>query len=89
MISKGFYQNIGGNKVGMAYDPGQLGESKKQLLFKFIYSPEKVFRYLVKVKPYLRSKNRSWLGVPVGLCYHYMRFNKWLKDRLFSKQLIP
>jgi len=46
-ISKGFYQNVGENKVGLAYNPNQLRSQKRVLLKKFLRSPEKVFRFLL------------------------------------------
>jgi len=88
LISQGFYQNIGSNKVGLFFDPNQLTLSKSELLKQFIWSPEKTFRYLVKLKPLLYNKRLSWLGWIVRLTYYYFKFNKWLKARLFSKKLI-
>tara|TARA_R110000737_G_scaffold266025_1_gene273661 strand:+ start:3283 stop:5226 length:1944 start_codon:yes stop_codon:yes gene_type:complete len=87
-ISQGFYQNIGGNKVGMVYDPSQLTITKKQLLIQFLWSPEKIFRYLVKIRPMLYSKNLSLLGWPVGLTVYYIKLNRWIKNLFFGKQLL-
>ncbi|MEP2058230.1 MAG: HAD hydrolase-like protein [Maribacter litoralis] len=88
LISKGFYQNVGGNKVGMVYDPSQLAQSKLQLLKEFIWSPEKTFRYLVKVKPLLYDKKMAWMGWTVSSTYYYIKFNRYLKKRIFTKDLI-
>ncbi|TMM53805.1 HAD family hydrolase [Maribacter algarum] len=87
-ISKGFYQNVGENKVGLNYNPKQLSVSKRSLVYKFIRSPEKVFRYLVKVKPFLYAKGLYWCSWPVNLAYYYMKFNFWVKKTWFPKRLL-
>ncbi len=87
-ISKGFYQNVGNNKVGLVYNPKAVGVSKKELLKLFLWSPEKIFRYLVKIKPLLYSKGKSWLGLPICLVYYYIRLNRWVKSKLFKNNLI-
>ena len=87
-ISKGFYQNVGENKVGLSYNPKQLRISKFSLFKKFLKSPEKVFRYLVKVKPFMFSKGMYWLSWPVNLTYYYIKFNFWFKKKWMNKGLI-
>ena len=87
-ISKGFYQNVGENKVGLDYNPKQLLVSKRSVLYKFLRSPEKVFRYLVKVKPFLYAKGLYWCSWPVNLAYYYMKFNFWVKKTWFPKKLL-
>jgi len=84
-LSKGFYQNIGKNKVGLVYSPNQLQVSKITILKKFLKSPEKVFHYLVKIKPYMHVKGMYWLSWPVNLIYYYMKFNFWVKKKWFPK----
>ncbi len=86
-LSRGFYQNIGQNKVGVAYSPKQLKESKLALLSQFITSPEKVFRYLVKIKPFMYAKDLYWLSWPVNLTYYYIKFNFWFKKKCMGKEL--
>ncbi|PIB23030.1 HAD family hydrolase [Maribacter sp. 4G9] len=88
LISQGFYQNIGSNKVGIKYDAAQLSMSKKQLLKQFLWSPEKTFSYLVKVKPLLYNRKLAWLGWTVRSTYYYIKANKWFKRKFFSKDLI-
>ena len=87
-ISKGFYQNVGENKVGLNYSLGQLKSSKRSLLMVFLRSPEKVFRFLVKVKPFLYAKGLYWCSFPIGLAYYYMKFNFWIKKTWFPKRLL-
>jgi len=87
-ISKGFYQNVGENKVGLAYSPDQLRSQKRVLLKRFLRSPEKVFRFIVKLKPYLFAKGKFWLSYPINLVYYYMKFNFWIKKRWFPKSLL-
>jgi len=87
-ISKGFYQNVGENKVGLDYDPKQLSITKRSVIYKFLRSPEKVFRYLVKVKPFLYTKGLYWCSWPVNLTYYYIKFNFWVKKKWFPKRLL-
>lgn len=87
-LSKGFYQNVGANKVGITYDPSQLKTSKLSLLKKFIIAPEKVFRYVVKVKPFLYNKGFYWASKPIDLTYYYIKLNCWAKDKWFKKGLL-
>ncbi len=87
-ISQGFYQNIGGNQVGLTYSPKQLRSRKRALLKLFILSPEKVFRFIVKTKPYLYGKGLYWMSLPINLIYYYMKFNIWLKKKIFPKKLL-
>ncbi len=87
-LSKGFYQNVGENKVGLAYSPNQLRSSKTALFKKFLRSPEKVFRLLVKVKPYMYAKGLYWLSWPMHMAYYYMKFNFWVKKKWFPKSLL-
>ncbi len=87
-LSKGFYQNVGENKVGLAYSPSQLKSRKRVLLKTFIKSPEKVFRYIVKIKPYMHAKGLYWLSSPLNLTYYYIKFNFWVKKKWFPKNLL-
>jgi len=87
-ISKGFYQNVGENKVGLAYNPNQLRSQKRVLLKKFLRSPEKVFRFLVKLKPFLYAKGLYWCSWPINLAYYYMKLNFWVKKTWFPKKLL-
>lgn len=86
--SKGFYQNIGNNKVGLKYDPKEIGLSKKEILKQFLWSPEKLFRFLVKVKPLFFQKKRLFLAFPIGLAYYYIKLNRWVKKKYLSRELI-
>jgi len=87
-ISKGFYQNVGENKVGIALGPKQLKKSKSGLLKNFFKSPEQVFRYLVKVKPFLYGKGMYWISWPINLGYYYIKFNSWFKKKWLNKGLV-
>lgn len=87
-LSKGFYQNVGENKVGLTYNPKQLKISKFKLFKEFLKSPEKVVRYLVKVKPFLYAKGLYWISWPVNLTYYYIKFNFWFKKKWLNKGLV-
>ena len=87
-LSRGFYSNVGENKVGVAYSPSQIKGSKLALCSGFLKSPEKLFRYLVKVKPFMYAKGLYWLSPTVNLTYYYIKFNFWFKKRWLGKGLI-
>ncbi|WP_422080656.1 HAD hydrolase-like protein [Ulvibacterium sp.] len=88
LVSQGFHQNIGNNQVGLVYSANDLKMSKLKLLKQFLWTPETIFRYLVKLRPMFYGKGKPWLGWPVGLAYYYIRFNRWLKEWMFKKNLI-
>ena len=56
-LSHGFYQNVGDNQVGISYEPPKFKSPIREVL-KFLMTPEKYFRYLVKLKPMLYKKNK-------------------------------
>ncbi|MGI9550993.1 MAG: HAD family hydrolase [Aurantibacter sp.] len=87
-ISKGFYQNVGNNEVGVSYDHSQLRDSKISLIKRFLWFPEKTFRFLVKIKPMLYAKGLYWLSYPVNLIYYYIKFINGVKGLLFKKKLL-
>ena len=87
-ISKGFYQNVGNNEVGVSYNHSQLRDSKINLVKRFFWFPEKTFRFLVKIKPMLYAKGLYWLSYPVNLIYYYIKFINGVKGLLFKKKLL-
>ncbi|MEO9894462.1 HAD family hydrolase [Aurantibacter sp.] len=87
-ISKGFYQNVGNNEVGVSYEHTQLRESKLSLIRRFVLFPEKTFRFLVKIKPMLYAKGFYRLSYPVNLIYYYIKFVNKLKGLIFKKKLL-
>ena len=84
-LSKGFYQNIGNNNVGLSYDASALGKSKVAIAKKFLWAPDVMFRYLVKVKPILFSKGLSLLSYPINSIKPYIKFNRYLKGKFFKR----
>ncbi|MBM1108160.1 HAD family hydrolase [Aurantibacter crassamenti] len=87
-ISKGFYQNVGNNEVGVSYEHSQLRESKLGLIKRFLFFPEKTFRFLVKIKPMLYSKGLYRMSYPVNLIYYYIKFVNRVKGLVFKKKLL-
>ena len=84
-LSKGFYQNIGDNNVGISYDASALGKSKFAITKKFLWIPDVMFRYLVKVKPALFSKGLSIFSYPINLLKPYIKFNRYVKNKFFKR----
>jgi len=84
-LSEGFYQNVGTNQVGISYQPPKI-KSPVGMLKSFLITPEKYFRYLVKVKPMLYKKNKMLaLLFPMWIIYFYYRFNKALRFNVINR----
>nr|WP_296383485.1 HAD family hydrolase [Winogradskyella sp.] len=84
-LSHGFYQNVGDNQVGISYEPPKFKSPIKELI-KFLMTPEKYFRYLVKLKPMLFKKNKLVaFFAPMYLIYLYFKFNKYLRFKVFDR----
>ncbi|MFS4457207.1 HAD family hydrolase [Maribacter sp. 2304DJ31-5] len=87
-LTKGFYQNIGNNNVGLDYDMGSIGLSPVQMIKQILLKPEKTYRYIVKLKPVLFRKNLYFLSLPISLYKPYLKLNFFLRDKIFKKQLL-
>ncbi|BAO75475.1 putative glycosyl transferase [Winogradskyella sp. PG-2] len=84
-LSNGFFQNVGNNQVGISYEPPKIDSPIKELI-KFLMTPEKYFRYLVKVRPVLYKKSKLiTLLVPMYLIYCYIRFNKYIRFNILER----
>lgn len=84
-LSNGFYQNIGKNKVGISYEPPKIKSPIKSAI-NFLMTPEKYFRYLVKLKPALYKKNKILsMFAPMYFIYLYYRFNKYLRFKILNR----
>ena len=83
-LSTGYYQNIG-NTAGISYAPPRIKSPVKSAI-RFLVTPEKYFRYLVKLKAavYARSKLASYF-VPMRLTYLYYRINKFVRSNALSR----
>ena len=85
-LSKGFYQNVGDNKVGVNYEVSQLG-NKRTFIKDFLIQPESKFRFLVKLKPVL-FENGSVLTyiIPMRLVYWYFLFNRFVREKILKRR---
>tara|TARA_R110002111_G_scaffold82729_10_gene130258 strand:+ start:7956 stop:10025 length:2070 start_codon:yes stop_codon:yes gene_type:complete len=84
-LSHGFYQNVGDNQVGISYEPPKFKSPIREVL-KFLMTPEKYFRYLVKLKPMLYKKNKFIaFFTPMCLIYLYFGFNKYIRFNVLSR----
>ena len=86
-LSKGFYQNVGNNNVGLNYEFKELGFTPLQALKHLILRPEEMFRYVIKIKLLMYRKKVYFLSWPVNLFYYYIKFYKFLKNKVFKRQL--
>jgi hypothetical protein len=87
-LTKGFYQNVGNNNVGLDYDMGSIGLTPFQIIKLILFKPEKIYRYLVKLKPVLFRKNLYFLSLPINLYRPYIKLNFFLRNKIFKKQLL-
>ncbi|MBV7269041.1 HAD family hydrolase [Winogradskyella luteola] len=84
-LSSGFYQNVGHNKVGISYEPPKIKSPIKSMV-RFLITPEKYFRYLVKLKPVLYKKNKVVaFFIPMYFIYLYFGFNKYLRFKILHR----
>lgn len=84
-LSHGFYQNIGNNKVGISYEAPKI-KSPIKCAIKFLMTPEKYFRYLVKLKPMLYKKNKIIaFFTPMSLIYLYFKVNKYIRFKVLNR----
>jgi FMN phosphatase YigB (HAD superfamily) len=84
-LSHGFYQNVGDNQVGISYEPPKFKSPINELI-KFLMTPEKYFRYLVKLKPMLFKKNKLIaFFIPMYLIYLYFRLNKFVRLKVLNR----
>ncbi|WP_369999307.1 HAD family hydrolase [Winogradskyella sp.] len=84
-LSHGFYQNVGTNQVGISYERPKIKSPVKSAI-KFLMTPEKYFRYMVKLKPAIYKKNKLLVVfTPMYLVYVYYRFNKYLRFKVLNR----
>lgn len=84
-LSHGFYQNVGDNQVGISYEAPKITNPIKSGI-KFLMTPEKYFRYLVKLKPMLYKKNKLIAYfAPMYLVYLYFRFNNYVRFKVLHR----
>ncbi|WP_100615523.1 HAD hydrolase-like protein [Confluentibacter citreus] len=87
-ISEGFYSNVGDFSKGLTIGTNR---SKKDMLDNvktFILTPEKQFRYLLRLKPYLFTKKKFLLLAifPSYIIYWYIKFNIWMRQSLLTER---
>jgi len=84
-LSHGFYQNVGTNQVGLSYKPPKIKSPVKSVI-NFLMTPEKYFRYLVKLKSMLYKKNKVVaFFAPMYLIYLYFCFNRYIRLKVLHK----
>lgn len=87
-LNSGFYQNIGENKVGISYHPTKMGSPIKYTLGALL-RPERFFRYLVKIKPTLYSRNKVFAYLfPSYFIYLYFKLNKWIRFKILKSHFL-
>jgi len=84
-LNYGFYQNVGDNRVGLSYNLPRIKNPIHSFIW-FLITPEKYFRYFVKLKLVLYQKNKV-LGffAPMYFIYLYFDFNKYLRFKIINR----
>ncbi|WP_439152515.1 HAD family hydrolase [Winogradskyella sp.] len=87
-LNKGFYQNIGDNKVGISYEiPENRGLIKEAI--GFLLKPERYFRYMVKLRPYVYAKSKFINYIlPMRPIYWYYKLNKHARYKVLDKLIV-
>ena len=86
ILSEGFFQNIGANKVGMEYNPAKAG-NLKSFIKEFLIQPEAKFRYIAKVKSLLYGKKKIYAYLlPMRLVYWYFLFNRYVREKILKRR---
>ncbi|NNE31767.1 MAG: HAD family hydrolase [Winogradskyella sp.] len=84
-LSKGFYQNVGDNRVGISYERPKIKNPVKSII-SFLLTPEKYFKALVKLKPMLYKKNKVLAFLtPMYFIYLYFKINKYIRFRVLNR----
>lgn len=85
-IAEGFYTNVGDFSYGMKISPKKYSKDKFKLFKTFLLSPEKLFPLLLRIKPYLYSKEKYFISylVPSALIYYYIKMNRRIKTSLLQ-----
>ncbi|WP_179009370.1 HAD family hydrolase [Winogradskyella forsetii] len=87
-LSHGFYQNVGDNQVGITYEPPKI-ENPIKMGIQFLLTPEKFFRYLVKLEPMLYKKNKIIaFFTPMSLIYLYFGINKLIRFKVLHRYFL-
>lgn len=88
-ISKGFYSNVGDFSNGMQMSPEKYSKDKFNLLKTFLLNPDVLFSALLRIKPYLYSKQKYYLTYlfPNWLIYSYIKLNRLVKKSVFQKRI--
>lgn len=85
-LTKGFYQNVGNNNVGLNYSMGSTGLSPKEAIKLLLLRPEKIYRFLVKLKPVLYSKGKYFLTVFLVPLQPYIKLNLAIRKRFVQEK---
>lgn len=86
-ISEGFYTNVGDFSQGLTIGTNMNKKMIFKELKKVVLTPDKMFRYVLRVKPYLYTKNLYFLVyfLPTYLFYAYMKWNLWFRKSILAK----
>ncbi|MBO6531949.1 MAG: HAD family hydrolase [Muricauda sp.] len=81
-LSKGFYQNVGNNNVGLNYSVGSIGIRPFEALKLFVLRPERIYRFLVKLKPFLYNRNKYFLSVFLAPIPPFIKLNLFFRKKI-------
>jgi len=86
-LEKNFFNNLGNNKVGVTYGFGDVPMSLYGFIKRLILYPEQMFRYLVKIKPFMYRKKLFFLTWPINFFKPYLKYHLRFKKKIFKRGL--
>lgn len=88
-ISEGFYSNVGNFSSGLKISPKKYSKDKFKLLKTFLLGPDKLFPFLLRIKPYFYTRKKYFLAylMPTFLIYYYIKANRSFKKTVLKGTL--
>lgn len=86
-ISEGLYANVGDFSNGLTLSPRKYIKNPVKLIMTFLLAPDKLFPFLLRIKPYLYTRKKYFMAylIPMWLIYAYIRLNRRFKKSVVSK----
>jgi hypothetical protein len=83
-LTKGFYQNVGNNNVGLNYSIDSTGIKPIQAIKLLVLRPERIYRFLVKLKPFLYNRDKYFLSVFLAPIPPFIKLNLFFRKKINS-----
>ena len=73
---------MGNNNVGLNYSVGSIGIRPFEALKLFVLRPERIYRFLVKLKPFLYNRNKYFLSVFLAPIPPFIKLNLFFRKKI-------